>query len=299
MNTRQATIWITTLTLLIGLSACSTPNERIPAQTVTPPPPTATVTFTPSPIPLTATLTPLACLTQPGKIKQEAIPFGNNLKQEFLVYTPPCYNEMTELHYPVLYLLHGQTYTQDQWVRLGAPQIADRLIHSRKAVPFIIVFPDDHYWNASPGAGFGDRLILEIIPFMDKTYRTIPDRDHRSLGGLSRGGGWTVKLGFEHPELFGALGLHSPAVFKNNAPYVEKIIKEIPEESRPLLWLDVGDADRELPSILLFEEMLTRNNYFHEYHFYTGFHAEDYWSMHVGEYLRWYAQAWREEPAEQ
>ncbi|MBI3151982.1 MAG: hypothetical protein HYZ21_07620 [Chloroflexi bacterium] len=296
MNTRQAIIWIGAIALLFGLSACSASNERIPTQIVTSPP--STVTFTPSPIPPTFTPTPLTCLTQPGTVKQEVISYTNP-PQKFLVYTPPCYSKMEDVRYPVLYLLHGQTYTQDQWVRLGTPRIADRLIHSGESDPFIIVFPDDRYWNSQPGAGFGNRFILDIIPYMDTNYRTIADREHRSLGGLSRGGGWVVELGFEHPELFGSLGLHSPAIFKDNAPYVERIIKDIPEESRPRLWLDVGDADRGSESILLFEEILTRNDYFHEYHFYAGAHSEDYWGEHVEEYLRWYAQAWREEPAEQ
>ena len=299
MDTRQAKNWILIFALLIGLSACSTPNEIVPTQTVTLPPSTVTVTFTPSPIPPTFTPTPFACLRQPGTMKQETIPFGNNLKQDFLVYTPPCYEEMTELRYPVLYLLHGQTYTQDQWVRLGVPQTADQLIHSGNVLPFIIVFPDDHYWNAAPGASFGDRLILDIIPYVDAGYRTIADRGHRALGGLSRGGGWAVQLGFDHPELFGAIGLHSPAVFKDSAPYIERILKDIPEDARPKLWLDVGDADRELKSIQDFEETLTRNNYFHEYHFFTGFHDEAYWTSHVEEYLLWYVQLWQAEPADQ
>ncbi len=295
MDTRQSIIWIAFFPLLIGLSACSTPNEIVPTQTaILPPSATATVTFTPSPIPPTFTPTALLCLSQPGTIKQETIPFGDNLKQDFLVYTPPCYSEMTDIRYPVLYLLHGQTYSQDQWVRLGVPQAVDGLIHSGQSIPFIVVFPDDHYWNASPGAGFGDRLILNIIPYVDTTYRTIADRTHRSLGGLSRGGGWTVQLGFQHPELFGSLGLHSPGVFKDNAPYVERILNSIPEEIRPRLWLDVGDADRELQSIQDFEEMLVRSNYFHEYHFYSGDHSEEYWGRHVQEYLLWYVQAWQE-----
>lgn len=298
MNTRQAIPVIAFLALLSGLSACSPSNEIIPTQTVTSPPPTATVTFTPSPVPPTFTPTPLTCLTQPGTIEQDVIAYTNP-PQEFLVYFPPCYFELTDQRYPVLYLLHGQTYTQDQWVRLGVPQAADRLIHSGEAVPFIIVFPDDRYWYAQPGAGFGDRVILDIIPHMDDNYRTLADREHRSLGGLSRGGGWVIRLGFQYPELFGSLGLHSPAIFKENAPAIEKTLRTIPDDSRPRLWLDVGDADSELTSILLFEEMLARNNYIHEYHFYAGDHSEAYWRAHVEEYLRWYAQAWREEPAGQ
>ncbi len=298
MCTRQAILFVTYFTLLFGLSACIPSNDTrsVPTQTVTSPPPTVTATFTPSPIPPTPT--PLTCLTQPGVIKRDVISYTNP-PQEFLIYFPPCYQELDDTSYPVLYLLHGQTYTQDQWVRLGVPNIADQLIHSGETVSFMIVFPDDRYWNLQAGAGFGDRFINDLIPYVDKNYRTIAEGDYRSLGGLSRGGGWVVELGFEYPELFGSLGLHSPAIFKDNAPYLEKIINNIPEENRPRLWLDVGDADRELVSILVFEEMLARNNYIHEYYFYTGDHTEDYWGAHVEEYLRWYAQAWQAEPIEQ
>lgn len=77
---------------------------------------------------------------------------------------------------------------------------------------------------------------------------------------------------------------------------LEKTLKGIPEDTRPRLWLDAGDSDSELPSILAFEDMLASNNYIHEFHFYAGDHSELYWGAHVDEYLRWYAQAWREEP---
>ncbi|MDP2777015.1 MAG: alpha/beta hydrolase-fold protein, partial [Anaerolineales bacterium] len=219
MCTRQAILFVTYFTLLFGLSACAASNDTrsVPTQTVTSPPPTVnpTVTFTPSPIPPAPT--PLTCLTQPGVIQQDVISYTNP-PQEFLIYLPPCYGELDDANYPVLYLLHGQTYTQDQWLKLGAPNIADQLIHSGETVSFMIVFPDDRSWNLQAGAGFGDRFIKDLIPYVDKNYRTIADRDHRSLGGLSRGGGWVVKLGFEYPELFGSLGLHSPAIFKEDAP---------------------------------------------------------------------------------
>ena len=134
---------------------------------------------------------------------------------------------------------------------------------------------------------------------MDENYRTLADREHRSLGGLSRGGGWTLKLGFEFPQLFGALGLHSPAIFLADGPYLEKMIQTIPEKDRPQLWIDIGDADAELLSVLSFEDKLAANNYIHEFHRYSGAHTEDYWSSHVEEYLRWYAEKWQEEPLNQ
>ena len=296
MNTRQAILMMTCISLLISLSACSTPTEIVPTPTVIPPTPTvthsATATFTPSPVPPTATPTPLTCLIEAGEIKQEVVS-TTNPPQEFLIYLPPCYDELDATRYPVLYLLHGQTYKDDQWIRLGVPVIADQLIHSDQIDPFVIVFPDDRYWNVPSGSGFGDRLINDLIPYVDANYRTLADREHRSMGGLSRGGGWTIKLGFTNPELFGSLGLHSPAIFSADGFYVEKMIQDIPEESRPQLWLDVGDIDRELESILLFEDTLSRNNYIHKFHLFAGDHTENYWGQHVEEYLRWYAESWQ------
>ena len=172
----------------------------------------------------------------------------------------------------------------------------DELIFSGEITPFIVVFPDDRYWNLEYGPGFGDRLIGALVPYIDVTYRTIPNREHRALGGLSRGGGWTIQLGLENPELFGSLGLHSPAIFKDNAPVVERDLKKIPEELRPRLWLDAGDNDRELESIMVFEEMLARNEFPHEFHFNAGDHSEAYWGLHVRDYLRWYDEAWKERP---
>jgi enterochelin esterase-like enzyme len=307
MNTRQANMLMTCLALLILLSACSPSNGSVPTQTVAPSTPTVTATytpspvpatFTPSPIPVTPTPTAFVCNGDVGLIQQEVVS-TTNPPQQFLIYLPPCYENSGDVRFPVLYLLHGQTYNMDQWVRLGVPTIADRLIGSGKLPPFIIVFPDDRGWNLQAGPGFGNRFINALIPYVDANYRTLADRDHRSLGGLSRGGGWTIELGFAHPELFGALGLHSPAIFLSDGPYLEKMVQAIPEQVRPLLWIDIGDTDKELLNVASFEEKLTRNNYIHEFHRYSGDHTENYWGGHVEEYLRWYADKWREKPLDQ
>jgi enterochelin esterase-like enzyme len=307
MNTRQANILMTCLSLFIGLSACAPSNDIIPTQIFVPSTSTETVTFiqnpisatfTPSPRPATPKVTALVCKSDAGLVQRDVVS-TTNPAQEFLIYLPPCYEKSGDDHFPVLYLLHGQTYNDDQWVRLGVPKIADRLIRTGQILPFIIIFPDDRYWNLPPGAGFGDRLINNLIPYVDKNYRTLADRDHRSLGGLSRGGGWTIELGLAHPEIFGALGLHSPAIFVKDGPYLERTIKALSEKDRPLLWIDIGDADTELLSVLSLEEKLTNYNYIHEFHRYSGDHTENYWGGHVEEYLRWYAQKWQEEPPSQ
>jgi enterochelin esterase-like enzyme len=184
----------------------------------------------------------------------------------------------------------------DEWVRLGVPQIMDEMFFSGEYVPFIVVFPDDSLWNLSSGWRFGERLVGSLVPYIDATYRTIPDRDHRAIGGLSRGGGWAAQLGFENPSMFGSIGLHSPAIFKGDGYAMEKLVQSIPEDKRPQLWLDAGDNDRELRSIIAFEEMLARNDYPHEFHFLSGDHSELYWGVHVRDYLHWYAEVWTEKP---
>ena len=294
MITRQGIPFIATLALLIGLSACQPSKEIIPTQTGVPVTETAVATSTFTPIPPT----PLTCFNDPGALKQDVVP-TTKPPQEFIIYLPPCYDSAVDKQYPVLYLLNGQTYTEDQWVRLGVPPMADQLIHTGASAPFIVVFPDDRYWNVEAGSGFGDRFINSLIPYVDANYRTLTDRANRSLGGLSRGGGWAVKLGLERTDLFGALGLHSPAIFKDNAPYLSKIIAAMPQEDRPSLWMDIGDADMELSQAILFEEILTQGDYLHEFHLFSGDHTENYWSAHVGEYLRWYVKQWQKAPIEQ
>ena len=199
---------------------------------------------------------------------------------------------MPEKRYPVLYLLHGQTYTDDQWVRLGAVETADRLILNGEAEPFIIVFPDDRYWNAPAGPGFGQRLIDYLIPYIDKNYRTLDDRDHRALGGMSRGAGWTLQLGLQHWDLFGSLGLHSLATFGKDRAFVNDWIKAIPPESQPDIFMDVGESDTELGYNSLIESAFTQFGIPHEWHLYPGAHEESYWEAHVEEYLRWYTGVW-------
>ncbi len=212
--------------------------------------------------------------------------------QEFRVYLPPCHDERTDRRYPVLYLLHGQTYTDDQWIRLGAVEIADQLILSGESVPFIIVFPDDRYWNLPPGAGFGQRLVDEIIPHIDSTYRTLPSRNQRAIGGLSRGAGWALRLGLTRWDLFGTIGLHSLAVLQSDASEITDWLEEIPPSSPPRVFMDIGDNDPELTMAGKVESYFNDFGLPHEWHLYSGAHTEEYWRAHVEEYIRWYADGW-------
>ena len=293
MNTRQATIRrAILLTLLAFITACSSTNQ--PTPTLTPPtstpPHTPTPTLTPMPE-ATATQTPVSCLTQPGKVEEGTLE-STKPPQGYFIYLPPCYLETSGKRYPVLYLLHGQTYRAEQWIRLGAVDVLDELILSGETMPFLIVFPDDRYWNQPSGAGFGYRVTNDLIPYIDRTYRTNPDPRYRAVGGLSRGAGWALQLGLSRPDLFSIIGLHSLAVFQRDAPKVEGWILSIPPASRPRLYMDIGDNDRELLSAQQIETQFTQFDLPHEWHLYSGDHTEEYWSAHVEEYIRWYAEQW-------
>ena len=294
MKTRQAIKWMTTfLTLLAFITACS-PSDP-PALTSTSNPPTSTPQppLTPSPAADNSTANPTqpACLSRPGRV-DSGIVESTEPPQEYLIYLPPCYDEQTEQRYPVLYLLHGQTYTADQWIRLGAVSTLDELILSGKASPFIIVFPNDRYWYTATGSGFGDRVVEALIPFIDDHYRTIPKREQRAIGGMSRGAGWALRLGLSHWEQFSIIGLHSLAVFQEDGSRVEKWLKNIPDSSYPIIFMDIGDNDPEFAKARKAEALFNDYGLSHEWHLYSGTHTEEYWHAHVQEYIEWYASQW-------
>lgn len=279
--------------LLAFITACSPSGLSVPALTPYPPAPTPQATSTSAPVIIVTpaaspTSTMLTCLSQPG-IVEKGILKSTNPAQEFFIYLPPCYEEKTDERYPVLYLLHGQTYTADQWIRLGAVTALDNLILSGETQPFIMVFPDDRYWNLEAGSGFGQRLVDSLVPYIDEAYRTLPDRNHRAIGGLSRGAGWALRLGLSRWDLFSVIGLHSLAVLQNDKTQIDKWIADIPAASRPGIFMDIGENDQELSMALFVEERFNANGLSHEWRLYNGAHTEEYWSAHVEEYIEWYA----------
>jgi len=276
------------LILLASITACTTVNQPIPTPILFSPIPTHTPTIVP---PEEPTATPQNCLTKPGNIESGKVEITNPA-QEYLIYLPPCYYEKIDQKYPVLYLLHGQTYTSDQWLRLGAVEALDQLIMSGEARPFIVVFPDDRYWNLEAGPGFGDRLVDGLIPYIDQTYRTVASRNYRAIGGLSRGAGWALRLGLSRWDLFTVIGLHSLAVFKQDGSRIEKWLKAIPQKSQPSIFIDIGDNDPELAETQRVEAQLNTARVPHEWHLYQGTHTEEYWQAHTMEYIEWYAEQW-------
>lgn len=214
------------------------------------------------------------------------------LPMEYRVFLPPCYDEQADRRYPVLYLVHGQNFNHDQWDRLGADDRAWELIANGEIPPFILVLPRDRSWAQPDEDMFGRVLVEELIPAIDSRFRTLEGPEWRAIGGLSRGAAWSVHLGLNYPNLFGAIGAHSLPVFWYDTSRLRGWLDAIPAESMPRIFMDTGEKDYLIRSTLWFEELLTEKNIPHEWYLYPGYHEEAYWESHVEQYLRWYTAEW-------
>jgi enterochelin esterase-like enzyme len=270
----------------VTVSATAIFSPTIISATSTPDPTAIPVISTPS-----ATTT---CGEKTGSLERGVIETRLLDKpMSFIVYLPPCYTADTGKHYPVLYLLHGQGFTEEQWIRIGAVSTANQLISTGESPSFIMVFPFDYSYKQPTEYGFEEVFIQLLVPQIDASYRTLKNAASRAIGGLSRGGAWALHIGALHPDMFGAIGGHSASIFYSDENLLPRSLLAIPATQMPRIWLDAGDRDSELELILPFEAFLTENGILHEWHKYVGAHDENYWSMHVNQYLRWYAQDWR------
>jgi enterochelin esterase family protein len=134
------------------------------------------------------------------------------------VYTPPGY-ELGREKYPVLYLLHGASDSDDSWSSVGrAGFILDNLIAAGRAKPMLVVMPAGHtnsggFRMPNTGDEFSNDFLSDIMPYVEKNYRVINDRASRALAGLSMGGGQTLTIGIPHLDKFGYLGVFSSGLF--------------------------------------------------------------------------------------
>jgi enterochelin esterase-like enzyme len=139
-----------------------------------------------------------------------------------MVYTPPGYDADRDKRYPVLYLQHGGGEDETGWTRQGRMNfILDNLIAEKKAVPMIVVMEKGYATRAGAAAqpkakgfnfgAFEDVVLKDLIPLIDSTYRTIANREHRAIAGLSMGAAQAMQIGLTHLDTFSAVGAFSGA----------------------------------------------------------------------------------------
>ncbi len=163
-----------------------------------------------------------------------------------IVYTPPGFDVNGNTKYPVLYLIHGGSDTEETWTKVGrANLIADNLIAQGKMKPMIIVMP---YANVRPGPmqDFTPDVIKDVIPFVETNYPVYSDSDHRAVAGFSVGGGQTLNIGLTNTDKFAYICSYAPYTatqefrdnFANYTPDADMINKQL-----KLFTISVGTDD--------------------------------------------------------
>jgi enterochelin esterase-like enzyme len=229
----------------------------------------------------------------------------------YLVYLPPGYDAHPAARYPVLYMLHGMGGDERQWQRLGLLTAAERLIATGEIPPMIIVMPrgDQAYWmdHAGNGPRWGRFVVTELVDDVDIHYRTIADRDHRAIGGVSMGGHGALQLALNNPDRFATVGSHSlvlrrhseaPAYFGDASWFAAhdpvSLVQQRPDAARRLsLWIDVGREDGWSGRDEAFHAQLVAAGSAHLWQEWPGGHDDAYWSAHLDDYLTYYGDRFR------
>lgn len=255
------------------------------------------------------------------KPRYETVQFQSTLVGAALPYNvllPADYKRGSskDRRYPVLYLLHGLGGSAADWVSERA-----RLADYAAQYPFIIVVPegkDGWYTDGNaPNAKFESYFVEELIPDVDRRFRTLASREGRAVAGLSMGGYGSMKFALKHPELFafagsmsGALAVASwtpdmplPEFVKPSVTRVYgdagsgvrlgndvyKLVRELtPERAKalPFLYLDCGTEDFLITNSRDFSALLIEKKVAHEFRELPGTHSWPYWDRQVQEVLR-------------
>ena len=213
------------------------------------------------------------------------------------VYTPPGY-EVSRERYPVLYLLHGAGDVDESWSSVGrAGFILDNLIAANKAKPMIIVMPAGHVNGAGaalggkvpeaavqgmPGVGtgpdpFASDFLTDLLPYVEKNYRVLTDRQSRAIAGLSMGGNQTLNISIPHLDKFAYIGVFSSGIItgaRGAAPaesgpfagawekqHLAELDNAVNKRGLGLMWFSTGKEDFLIDTTRKTVELLKKHGF--------------------------------------
>jgi enterochelin esterase family protein len=219
------------------------------------------------------------------------------VKRRAHVYTPPGYFKSGN-RYPVLYLVHGAGDSDDSWTGTGhAHYILDNLIAAGRAKPMIIVMPFGHTPDRQGGnmlanTDFGDDLIRDLIPHIERNFRTLDRPGSRAMAGLSMGGAHTLRFGLTHPELFRYIGVFSMGLgMGNNGPadiaaYEKENAKALEAAAKDLklFYYAMGKDDFLYGTVAPTRAMLERQGIEHVYNESAGGHTWINWRRYLEDF---------------
>ena len=263
-----------------------------------------TLAPSPTPSPVATALpspTPFKCAELSGRVIQYTISsavMGTDLTT--YMYLPPCFYESLQ-RYPYVILLHGTGYDNGMWVDLGAPSVMDQGIANGTLPPMVLIMPDGGLLaelNDQPDdASFETVILDELMPAVERDFCLWASREARAIGGISRGGFWAFSLAFRHPDLFSAVGGHSPHFEEDNAGPDYNPLSLASRlnlaQTPPRIYLDHGANDYVAANVRRLSDLLRQNGIAHDYFIDpVGDHDMTYWTSHVAEYLSFYGQKW-------
>ena len=258
-----------------------------------------------------------------------------NRRMSVRIITPPDYE--TSTLYPVLYFLHP-------W-GLSPQYITDKLhIHQHAWAgaeggllpPMVIVLPTGYrsfYLNAADPPGhdwtpvvqgheeffrdaldqygrYGDYLLDDVIPYVERHFSVRTDRAGRAIGGISMGGAAAAVHAFREPSRFCAVGIHSPALFSGppgngGPPWIFGLdrasfaarnpadaARRLQPDTQPRIYLDTGSRDVMLDQVEALHHVLESHGISHDYAIRSGGHDKTYWEPQMPDYLAFYARGW-------
>ena len=199
-----------------------------------------------------------------------------NAWRPLVVYTPAGY-ETSGKNYPVFYLISGTTDTEETWFKVGKLNtILDNLIADGKAEPMIVVMPYGNMGSTPQPASMAATKMYEvfakemtecIMPYVEQSFRTVNDRDHRAIAGFSRGGGQSLYTALSRPECFAWLASYSayltPEMMDTCFPQYGENPSLINDQFK-LVWYGVGSEDFLYKQVVENREYLDKKGIKHE-----------------------------------
>ena len=199
-----------------------------------------------------------------------------NAWRPLVVYTPAGY-ETSGKDYPVFYLISGTTDTEETWFKVGKLNtILDNLIADGKAEPMIVVMPYGNMGSTPQPASMAATKMYEvfakemtecIMPYVEQSFRTVNDRDHRAIAGFSRGGGQSLFTALRNPEKFAWLASYSayltPEMMDTCFPQYGENPALINDQFK-LVWYGVGSEDVLYKQVVENREYLDKKGIKHE-----------------------------------
>lgn len=258
-----------------------------------------------------------------GQLLRVSMPYSARLKRRITawVYLPPGYAGST-LRYPVAYILHGAPGgVRDCFVNARVHRVADDMIAAKKIAPLILIGWDGsgpnglndptYYLNRRDGYAMEDFTVRELVPWVDKNFRTRADASSRALIGFSAGGFGAANLGLKHPNVWRVIASHAgffnpfddvpvmkkilgpPGIlWKQNSPIL--LARSLPAGTRLHFYMDVGRDDGLLSEFKKMEAELKSRHIDFEAQIFPGDHTWEFLTQHYHDSLRFADERWKE-----